>query len=236
MRITAISDTHGRHLELDDKYFPGGDLLIHTGDFLEFAKYKSELRGFCTWYELFDNYQKRILVAGNHDLFMDNYRDDAEHILTHEYRYVDYLEDDWISYTKSLDESVKIMGSPWTFKLLGESVFTHNRGSKEMKRRWDILTNDIDILVTHSPPQGILDNLFYHDEDVGNIGCEFLAERVKEIKPKIHIFGHCHGENTYHFDGTTHYINAALMDDKFFWYKDPITFDWNVDTNEIEFV
>ena len=46
---------------------------------------------------------------------------------------------------------------------------------------------DVDILITHQPPFMIL--------DVGksdHVGCEYLLERVKKMKPRLHIFGHIH--------------------------------------------
>ncbi|MDR2112483.1 MAG: serine/threonine protein phosphatase, partial [Candidatus Accumulibacter sp.] len=46
------------------------------------------------------------------------------------------------------------------------------------------LPPDIDILVTHCPPKGILDE--------GRWGCPILRDLVKNGKPKIHLFGHCH--------------------------------------------
>ena len=236
MRITTLSDTHGRHLELDDTYFPGGDLIIHAGDFLKFGTYKLEFRSFCTWLELFHNYEKRLFIAGNHDIYVSEEPDLIKHMLKQNYRLVNYLQDEEYVYGKSANEIVKIYGSPYSPTMEGDHVFVEDRDSEMIRRKWNEIPEDTDILVTHSPPYGVLDHLISFDEDLGNIGCRFLAERVKQVKPKIHIFGHCHGEEPYHFDGETHYINAAIMDDKHFWHRNPITFDWNLDTNEIKFI
>lgn len=43
---------------------------------------------------------------------------------------------------------------------------------------------NIDVLITHSVPKGIMDE--------GIWGCPLLRELVEEIVPKIHIFGHIH--------------------------------------------
>ena len=32
MKITFISDTHGKHLELNEMLSEGGDVLVHSGD------------------------------------------------------------------------------------------------------------------------------------------------------------------------------------------------------------
>jgi Icc-related predicted phosphoesterase len=46
----------------------------------------------------------------------------------------------------------------------------------------------VDVLITHWPPFGILDQIS-HKEKGGSKG---LLEFVRAIKPKIHIFGHIH--------------------------------------------
>ena len=65
----------------------------------------------------------------------------------------------------------------------------HRNG--EMDEVWQkVPTNgSVDILVTHTPAYG------RNDISVrGNlhVGCEMLAYRINEIKPKIHVCGHIH--------------------------------------------
>jgi Icc-related predicted phosphoesterase len=90
-----------------------------------------------------------------------------------------------------------------------------------------------DILITHGPPFGKLDYVPYNNV---NVGCEDLLARVQEIKPKIHVFGHIHEGYGYVFDGTTHYINAAVLNGRYEFRNKPLTIDWDPETNEIEFV
>lgn len=47
---------------------------------------------------------------------------------------------------------------------------------------------EVDIILTHGPPYGILDET-YRDESVG---CENLRRAVKRCKPRLHCFGHIH--------------------------------------------
>jgi Icc-related predicted phosphoesterase len=47
------------------------------------------------------------------------------------------------------------------------------------------IPSNIDILVTHCPPKGILD-------DNGRWGCPILRELIEDAEPKMHLFGHCH--------------------------------------------
>jgi Icc-related predicted phosphoesterase len=42
--------------------------------------------------------------------------------------------------------------------------------------------------MTHGPPYNILDKT----RNGENVGCEDLLERIKAIKPYVHIFGHIH--------------------------------------------
>ena len=52
------------------------------------------------------------------------------------------------------------------------------------------IPSDTNILITHSPPKGILD----FDESTGeHLGSWYLKERVEELENlKAHIFGHIH--------------------------------------------
>ena len=47
----------------------------------------------------------------------------------------------------------------------------------------------IDILLTHGPPYGILDETIRGRE---NVGCEHLLNAVSRCKPRLHAFGHIH--------------------------------------------
>lgn len=44
---------------------------------------------------------------------------------------------------------------------------------------------ECDVLLTHGPPWDILDRCWTGEK----AGCEELAERVKELKPLLHVFG-----------------------------------------------
>ncbi|KAJ5455385.1 hypothetical protein N7475_010506 [Penicillium sp. IBT 31633x] len=46
----------------------------------------------------------------------------------------------------------------------------------------------IDILLTHGPPAGILDQV---PPDL-NVGCEYLLRAARRARPRVHLFGHIH--------------------------------------------
>ena len=70
MKITFISDTHGLHSELDYQ-LPGGDMIIHAGDFMNSGSFWSEASDFLDWYNRLDNYTHKVLIAGNHDRWFE---------------------------------------------------------------------------------------------------------------------------------------------------------------------
>lgn len=47
----------------------------------------------------------------------------------------------------------------------------------------------IDIMLTHGPPYGVLDETIYGQEKVG---CAHLLTAVSRCKPRLHVFGHIH--------------------------------------------
>jgi Icc-related predicted phosphoesterase len=68
------------------------------------------------------------------------------------------------------------------------------------------------------------------------LGCELLAERIKVVKPKIHVCGHIHTGYGYKFVDGTHYFNAAVLDERYTFTQKPMTVEWDPKTNELEFV
>ena len=60
---------------------------------------------------------------------------------------------------------------------------------KEGELVWANLPKNIDVLVTHCPPFGVLDVSNYSKV---NTGCKALMQSVERMQPKVHIFGHIH--------------------------------------------
>lgn len=68
------------------------------------------------------------------------------------------------------------------------------------------IADDTDVLLSHAPPCGVLD-------DVGDTleGCAALRRRVLQFNPALHVFGHCHnhGGVCVRAAGGTTFVNAA---------------------------
>ena len=223
MKITFISDTHTKHKQLD---LPGGDLLIHSGDIMNSGYSKHDIIDFCKWFEAQD-YKHKIFIAGNHDRMFENNPLESFSI-TCQYD-VDYLQDG-----EHLIDGVKLYGTPWQPEFYNWA-FNLPKSGKELEEKWNVIPKDTDILITHGPPQGHLD-ISDPPHNEGNLGCELLRVKVDKIQPKIHVFGHIHGSYGYKLHNGTHFINASVLNEQYDQVNQPMTIDWDKETNEITFI
>ena len=233
MRITVISDTHTRHGLIPMKDLPGGDLLIHSGDIMNSGYNKNDILDFCTWFHSLEQYDKKIFIAGNHDRMFENHPEGVEELLNI-YFDIDYLQDEGYDlYDLDTDTSTKIYGSPWQPEFYSWA-FNLPKNSLQLAAKWEAIPDNTDILITHGPAFGTLDTVAGRPWD--NLGCELLAQRIEVVKPKIHVCGHIHSGYGYEFKNGTHFFNAAVLDEQYEYTQKPMTFDWDKDTNTIEFV
>jgi len=162
--------THSMHMAVQ---VPDGDVLIHTGDFTGRDTF-AEFPKFIKWMSE-QSHEHKILISGNHDEPFHH----AE-IMCADHG-VKYLCD-----ASLIIDGVKFYGSPWTPEFYSWH-WMKPRGM-QMKKAWDNIPDDTDVLVTHGPPIGCMDKT---DEGV-NAGCEELLAAVKRVKPKVHCFSHIH--------------------------------------------
>ncbi|HXD88082.1 MAG TPA: metallophosphatase domain-containing protein [Urbifossiella sp.] len=189
MKVVCISDTHGSHRRLA---VPPGDLLIHAGD-VTVDGYLDELDDFNQWLGSLPHPNK-VLIAGNHDFCFQEQASRARARITNAM----YLEDD-----SAIVAGVKIYGSPWQ-PYFGGWAFNLRRG-EPLAAVWAKIPDDADILVTHSPPEGILDRNRWGEP----CGCRDLLNRVREVRPRLHVFGHIHEAAGLFHDGATTFVNAS---------------------------
>jgi Icc-related predicted phosphoesterase len=117
-------------------------------------------------------------------------------------------------------EGIKIWGSPiqpWFY----DWAFNRQRGA-DIKKHWDLIHADTDILITHGPAHGILDLTM----DYRNVGCEELIKKIEEIKPKYHICGHIHEAHGVLKNEATTFINASQLNVHYRPVFKPIVFDF----------
>lgn len=234
MRITLISDTHTRHGLIDPKVdLPGGDLLLHAGDIMNSGYNKNDIKDFCHWYNSLEHYDQKIFIAGNHDRVFEDFPEDAKEIYS-SYKNITYLQDERLDLWDADDQQTVIYGTPWQ-PWFYDWAFNLPKGGPGLMSKWEAIPEDTDILITHGPPQEILDvSGPPYNEPL--LGCALLRERVDEIKPKIHVFGHIHGSYGYKFLNGTHFFNASILNEDYKYTNKPVTFDWDPETNEITFL
>lgn len=174
MRIVCVSDTHREHHMLD---VPDGDVLIHAGDFTDWGSLY-DVVDISEWFNA-QPHECKILIAGNHDVCFQSKPEMSKAALR---KSCHYLEDQELIF-----DGIKFFGSPYTPPFAG--AFQMNPDLKlEGEEYWDIIPDDTDVLITHGPPDGILDSSFLGE----HCGCPILLNRVAKIKPKLHVFGHVH--------------------------------------------
>lgn len=179
MQITCISDLHGYVPE----ELPPGDLLIVAGDLTARDTMKEHL-AIWDWLAC-QCYKKVVVVSGNHDNFLQS--DLGLELVSKWAPHMTYLCDSATSF-----EGLKIWGSPWTciFPGINQKCMAFTlENDQELAKKWELIPNDVDILVTHGPAYLILD-----ETERGNpVGSHsLLDEMANRIKPKIYVFGHIH--------------------------------------------
>lgn len=194
MKIVCISDIHNYHKKID---MPEGDVVVCTGD-VSSRGFKHELQNFIKWYGNLP-YKRKVLVCGNHDV-------GAEKDFPKEFKIwcrdagIDYLEN-----SEVVIDGLKFYGSPVTPRF--GYGWAWNVDRDRIGVYWDNIPEDTDILLTHGPPYSILDYTFYGQE---NVGCEALLERVFEVRPKLHVFGHIHEEYGKKIVDGIRFVNASI--------------------------
>lgn len=211
MKMTMIADLHGFVPELE-----GGDILIVAGDctarddLLEWGR-------FFSWFKS-TTYRHKILVAGNHDGFLEKaYPKNQEE--ANEFAEVkEFLEEmgeegedfHYLCDSGVEIEGFKFWGSPYT-PFFGKWHFMERKGA-DIRRHWDMIPEGLDVLITHGPPYGILDMVNGKEHK----GCVDLRNAIFRTKPRYHIFGHIHECGGKEVDMiTTKFINCSIMNEKY---------------------
>lgn len=205
MKIICISDTHNKH---EDLILPDGDCIVHAGDFTE-AGTKKETTNFLEWYSS-TPYKHKILIAGNHDFYLQKKSSKLEQFIPSN---IHYLEDTGVSI-----EDINFWGSPYT---PGDNswAFTKDRG-RPISQHWSKIPAITNILITHTPPFGTLDEV----DNKSMIGCKNLKERLSKLNISHHIFGHVHNDYGKVKREKTTYVNSSSLDQSHRIINHPISF------------
>jgi Icc-related predicted phosphoesterase len=206
MKLVCISDTHARFSEIE---IPKCDILIIAGD-ISVKGNIWELESFSRWLKTqSNNFNKVILISGNHDWFFQIDKPLSLEILKRDLGdKIEYLQDSEI-----IIDGVKIYGTPWQPEF-HNWAFNMKRGER-IRKIWEAIPDDVNILVTHGPPHGIGDLV----RNRIHAGCLELLKRTQELKElKLHVFGHIHpGNGTFISDDILGVVfcNASICDDNY---------------------
>jgi len=240
LKIANASDIHGmwgphpgankdpKKKPLDISAYPVADFLIFAGDILgnystcrgdyaEVARQLNELEALnelCG--ELKDRkvYKEIFFTAGNHDWCFEKSnklcRDRMDNLV--------YLQDEAVNVGTPDGGIIKIYGSPYTpwFWNWAFNFPDHNhnffRARAHARRCWDQIPADTQILITHGPPHGILDET----DDGMHVGCTWLKERLQKLMHlKLHVFGHIHPSRGIQKISNTSFVNASICKENY---------------------
>jgi Icc-related predicted phosphoesterase len=206
LTLACISDTHCWGMPLAD--FPEADILIHSGDatfkgkIQEIKDFGKELSKHLNDSRYHKGYKKIIFVPGNHDFGFESNPIESKKI----------LED--LGITVLINESTEFMG----YKFWGSPVtppffdWAFNWEDSRRSSLWDTIPDNTDIVITHGPPKGIMDEVYdYRRGGIINTGCSFLSDKIFNLSPKVHVFGHIHEGYGMLSLGRTMYVNASIM-------------------------
>jgi Icc-related predicted phosphoesterase len=207
MKTVFLSDTHNYEVAV-----PEGDLVVHCGDATERGTIQ-EVSKFAEWFGKLPHRHK-LFIAGNHDFLFEQNPTVARLILKD--NGIAYLEDDYLEL-----EGLRIYGTPQQPYFHG---WAFNREEEDLMEIYERIPDGLDILITHCPPRGILDEVA-QDFKLRHIGSYDLLQKVSRAKPKFHCFGHCHVGYGAKSVIDTFYINAAICNERQLPVNKPWTFE-----------
>lgn len=172
--IVAMSDSHGNHEDVD---IPECDILIHAGDISNFNR-AEHYESFFPWFSSRPAKHK-LFIGGNHDDILDS---EAKQMLLNRFPELTYLEGKLVEIN-----GLRIWGSaiqPRPFQM------AFCREHQARVEAWKRMPKDVDIVVSHCPPYGVL------DKNVGGqrVGCSVLRDALIAKPPILNLFGHIHEE------------------------------------------
>lgn len=205
MKIICFADTHRC---IEGLNIPKADVVVCTGDFCNSGALEDVI-AFNGWFSRLPCKYK-IIVAGNHDVCFEKDCALAKSLLN---KNIIYLQDEGVKIG-----GVKFYGSPWQLPFMD---WAFNLPEDELRREFERIPENVDVLITHSPPYGILDSV-RKDE---HLGSKSLLEKVSKVRPRYHIFGHIHNGYGKRTNSNITFINCSLLDESYSFVNAPVMFD-----------
>ena len=199
MRLALTSDLHG-HLPP----VPDCDLVVIAGDLGPpapgYFKAGPAAQAFLTdelapWLEALP--APAVGIAGNHD-FIAQARPDLMRALPWT-----YLQNE-----SAVVSGLNLWGSPNTPETPNYNGWAFVETAASLSAHYAAAPANTHIAITHGPPAGILDSGY---------GCPQLRDRIADIQPALHVFGHIHTDHGQHTEPThpTRYFNVAHVNNAY---------------------
>lgn len=196
MKITLLhlSDTHGQHHKFTDQINQAGaNIIMFSGDFSNYG-IPEETEAFLNWLRSL-KVPHKILIAGNHDEPFFEVKEVKNHF---DLRGIHYLENSGLELM-----GLKIYGTP-VVEMMFKGAFCYSE--EEAQPFWQCIPTDVDILITHQPPKGVLDQ----GKNGKKLGSQGLRKRIAKIPHlKAHLFGHIHESYGIQKQDGVQYSNAS---------------------------
>eukprot|EP01084_Bolivina_argentea_P294659 507077_1 len=236
IKILCISDTHNNEFNITISDLPYADIIINAGDMTQLGSL-NELMYYNRWVANYikghRNTKYSIVVAGNRDQtlhphFYNSFgykrrgthskktktKENTTECIEMISKNSIYLQDKMINIF-----GLNIYGTPWTsINDKTQWAFQAQKGGKRLKNIWNKIPNDIDILISHSPPYLHGDYAYDMKTKDGfgqHVGDKDLRNKIREINNiHFHVFAHVHeGYGVTMEDGlNTVFVNSALLD------------------------
>jgi Icc-related predicted phosphoesterase len=118
-------------------------------------------------------------------------------------------------------EGLRIWGTPVTPTYGGAFGLS---SARDRKRLYAQIPEDIDVLISHGPPFGILDA-----DPISGLheGCHELLDAVTWVRPKLHVFGHIHAASGVFRTEQTTFVNASRLGLNHDLDESPFVFEMN---------
>lgn len=193
MKVCCLSDLHG-YLPI----IPECDLLLLCGDYSPHPNTEREWleTNLAPW--LKTSRAKKIAVAGNHDFI---FQVEPESVPQLDWTYLQDSECIW--------NGIKFWGTPWQPEFHN---WAFNADEDFLSSRWDMIPDDIDILLLHGPPHKCGD---FSIHDKIHTGSPSLRKAIERIQPMLVVCGHIHSGHGIYKIGKSIVINAAALDEAY---------------------
>ncbi|KAJ4488402.1 Metallo-dependent phosphatase [Lentinula aciculospora] len=206
-RFICLSDTHSTTHWDDGGRMPRGDILLHAGDLSSWGTVR-QLQKTIKWLENLEGYGAKIIIAGNHDLWLDKecvellkFDDEERTTMLNTCRRLmekSRLKQVGLTYLEFEETTIQDPDSAKEWTVFGSPASPrHSSGAfqygpieeaEEINSRIPART---EILLTHTPPYNILDET----RKGKHAGCKNLEKRLasNDLRHcRLHVFGHIH--------------------------------------------